>query len=322
MESGILYSLGAYYYSLLIFLMSSPNRESSPAAIEAAKKAYREQRSNSPMKLRETVILVFLFAIIMFRLIENPSTATLLYAAVSAVANFDGDIVRTINHEGEVESGVFTHRFVKVDKSFSGTPVNVTYHYVECGDADAEPILFFHGLGETWKVWKEVMKPFCKTHRAIAFDSEGMGQSSWPSLENEIPHTNLRTFYADVQMQAIDKLGIKRYNIVNFDYSFWSLLTLLKDYGDDRIIRYGKFQSTTGVEDIDRIPQAQFFKYAPGFMDLLFNSNPYALTRILYGKPLVKWPGLLTNSRVGTVAIDDSVIHDVLLTGSFGYSIS
>ena len=86
-----------------------------------------------------------------------------------------------------MEDGKFTHRFVKLNQTYSGRPVDVTYHVVECGDHNAEPIVYGHGLCENWRVWKKIMLEFCDTHRVIAYDSEGMGQSEWPNVLHDLP---------------------------------------------------------------------------------------------------------------------------------------
>ena len=95
------------------------------------------------------------------------------------------------------------------------------------------------------------MLPFCDSHYVVAVDSEGMGQSSWPHVLRDLPTENSRAFMADMTMGLFDKLGIKKFNLVVTDYSFWTTLPLLYDYGDI-VLRYAKFQSTVGVEDIAR----------------------------------------------------------------------
>lgn len=280
---------------------------------------YKDRPPNPTKFVREVVMFVIVLAIVGRKLFEDTTFTSLLYPQVSALFNFDSDIVPIKNFDGEVESEKFIHRFVDVRQSYRGVPVHVNYHYVECGKSDAEPIIFLHGLAETWKVWKDVMSPFCDNYHVIAFDSEGMGQSTWHDYDlgedSAIPWKgrDLRSFYGDVQMQAIKQIGIRRFNLVNFDYSFWSTLPLLHAFGPDTIIRFGKMQSTAGVEDPDRLPQAQIFMRAPEFADYLFNSNPYALARMLFGKPLLAWPGLLSNKRTGARPIDDDVFNEVIL---------
>jgi hypothetical protein len=71
-----------------------------------------------------------------------------------------------------------------------------------------------------------------------------------------------------------------------------------------------------GVEDPKRIPQAQFFLHAPSLMEALVGSNPYSLARVLFGKPLVSWPGLVANKRIANeAALPAEKFRDVILTG-------
>lgn len=95
------------------------------------------------------------------------------------------------------------------------------------------------------------MKPFCSSHYVVAVDSEGMGQSSWPHVLRDLPTNNSRAFMADMTKGLLNQLSIDKFNLVVTDYSFWTTLPLLRDYGDI-ILRYAKFQSTVGVEDISR----------------------------------------------------------------------
>ena len=43
------------------------------------------------------------------------------------------------------------------------------------------------------------------------------------------------------------------------------------------ILRYGKFQSTAGVEDESRVPQGKMMKWIPTVMDFVVNLNRYEM---------------------------------------------
>lgn len=189
-------------------------------------------------------VLLSVFVAFVYKLVNNPSIATMLYMVVSYTADFDADKPFVTNFDGEIEDGIFRHRFVHLNQTFTGKVVNATYHVVECGELSSEPIVFGHGLGENWRVWKKVMKEFCSTHRAIAYDSEGMGQSAWPNVKKDLPKGNSRTFMADMQMAMLNSIGVHRFNLVITDYSFWTTLAMLTDFGDV-VLRYGKFQSVS-----------------------------------------------------------------------------
>jgi pimeloyl-ACP methyl ester carboxylesterase len=54
-----------------------------------------------------------------------------------------------------------------------------TVNYVEIGTG--EPILFVHGIAGCWRNWLENLPYFGRTHRAIALDLPGFGDSPMPS---------------------------------------------------------------------------------------------------------------------------------------------
>jgi len=54
-------------------------------------------------------------------------------------------------------------------------------NYVEIGEG--EPIIFIHGIAGCWRNWLENLPYFSRTHRAIAIDLPGFGDSPMPSWE-------------------------------------------------------------------------------------------------------------------------------------------
>jgi pimeloyl-ACP methyl ester carboxylesterase len=54
-------------------------------------------------------------------------------------------------------------------------------NYVEIGEGD--PIIFIHGIAGCWRNWLENLPYFGRTHRAIAIDLPGFGDSPMPSWE-------------------------------------------------------------------------------------------------------------------------------------------
>lgn len=204
------------------------------------------QRPKSELlKFREMITLVVLFALIAFRMIESPIIAPVVYTLISAASGSDNSVEPIYNIEMEAEDE-FIHRFMDLECVDKDTPILVHSHYVECGQVGAEPIIFLHGLVGTWKLWADVMRPFCKTHRVIAFDLPGMGQSSWPA--ESVPH-DVVAFLADIQIRAISQLNIERFNLVSFDLSSRLALSFLHEYGEDRIIRYATVQAPIGNVD-------------------------------------------------------------------------
>ena len=75
-------------------------------------------------------------------------------------------------------------------------------NYAEIGAG--EPILFVHGLGGCWRNWLENLPHFGRTHRAIALDLPGFGDSPMPSWPIDMPN------YGRLIHDFCEKLGIDR----------------------------------------------------------------------------------------------------------------
>jgi pimeloyl-ACP methyl ester carboxylesterase len=75
-------------------------------------------------------------------------------------------------------------------------------NYAEIGEG--EPILFVHGLAGCWQNWLENLPHFGRTHRAIALDLPGFGESPMPSWTIDLPA------YGRLIHDFCEKLGIDR----------------------------------------------------------------------------------------------------------------
>jgi pimeloyl-ACP methyl ester carboxylesterase len=77
-----------------------------------------------------------------------------------------------------------------------------TVNYAEIGEG--KPILFVHGLAGCWQNWLENLPHFGRSHRAIALDLPGFGESPLPSWPVEMPA------YGRLLNDFCEKLGIDR----------------------------------------------------------------------------------------------------------------
>ena len=59
-------------------------------------------------------------------------------------------------------------------------------HVVDTG-GDKPPLLFIHGLGGVWQNWLLNIPAFMDTHRCIALDLPGFGESEMPREDISIP---------------------------------------------------------------------------------------------------------------------------------------
>ena len=75
-------------------------------------------------------------------------------------------------------------------------------NYAEIGEGD--PILFIHGIAGCWRNWLENLPYFGRTHRAIAIDLPGFGDSPMPSWEITMAN------YGRLVHDFCERLGIEK----------------------------------------------------------------------------------------------------------------
>lgn len=77
------------------------------------------------------------------------------------------------------------------------------------GRADAEPVLFLHGLRGFSGTWRQVAAALSADYRIIAYDQRGRGESDWDPLCNYYTDAYL----ADLEA-VIDRLALRRFALV------------------------------------------------------------------------------------------------------------
>jgi pimeloyl-ACP methyl ester carboxylesterase len=117
---------------------------------------------------------------------------------------------RPPNKDGDTEvldEVTFTHRFILGP----GDADVVNWRYVEAGPADAEAMVFLHGIPDSWYQWHHQMARLSASFRCIAVDLKGYGQS-------EKSTGDYRHEGASEQLFAmLQLLGIGRFNLVTHD---------------------------------------------------------------------------------------------------------
>lgn len=82
----------------------------------------------------------------------------------------------------------------------------VNVHFVEAGKGP--PLLFLHGLGGAWRDWSANLPAFAATHRVMALDFPGSGESDKPEVQYSIE------WLTDVVEKFLQKQKIDRVNLV------------------------------------------------------------------------------------------------------------
>lgn len=169
------------------------------------------------------------------------------------VAHFADVEPRAPNQDGDTETldGVtFTHHFVDAP----GDGEFVRWHYVECGEG--EPIVFLHGIPDSWYQWHHQMAALATTHRCIAVDLKGYGQSE--KRAGDYRHEGA----AEQLYTMLQQIGVDRFNLVAHDRG-----TVQGDFiaanHPESVLRYARGEQHLYHFNPKLAPQEEIFMNAP-----------------------------------------------------------
>ncbi len=157
------------------------------------------------------------------------------------------------DNDGDTETldGVtFTHHFVDAP----GDQETVRFHYVEAGQG--EPIVFLHGIPDSWYQWHHQMAALSTTHRCIAFDLKGYGQSE------KSPGDYRHEGAAEQLFGALQMIGVDRFNLVTHDRGTVQADFITANH-PQAVLRYGRGEQHLYHFHDDLAPQARMFAEAP-----------------------------------------------------------
>ena len=160
---------------------------------------------------------------------------------------------RAADEDGRTEmfDGVeFTHRFAEAPGDYE----SVTWHYVECGEG--EPIVFLHGIPDSWFQWVHQMAALSATHRCIAVDLKGYGQSDTKPGNYQHEGSSEHLF------ALLRQIGVDRFNLVTHDRG-----TVQGDFiaanHPESVLRYARGEQHLYHFNPALAPQGDIFKDAP-----------------------------------------------------------
>ena len=159
--------------------------------------------------------------------LQDPAKVALLHERIARLQDTPEPVP---NDDGEVEllgEVPATHRFVDAP----GDSELVRWHLVEAGAG--EPIVFLHGAPESWWEWHHQMEALAPTHRTIAVDLKGYGQSDKRTGDYR------QEGVAEQLLALLDELGLEEFNLVTHDRG-----TVVADYlaaaVPQRVLRYAR----------------------------------------------------------------------------------
>lgn len=174
------------------------------------------------------------------------------------------------NRDGDVEVLGTTravHRFVEAP----GDSGSVRWHFVEAGEG--EPVVLLHGMPDSWYMWHRQIDVLSKSHRVLAIDLKGFGQSE------KAPGDYRPEGVAEQLVALFDVLGLDRVNLATHDRG-----SVVADY--------------LGAEHPYRVR-----RYARGQQHLYhFNEGADARERLLHAPlsgPLLRVPSLVVATAYG-----------------------
>jgi pimeloyl-ACP methyl ester carboxylesterase len=148
---------------------------------------------------------------------------------------------------------------VKVEHKFAEAG-GVSWHYVEAGEG--EPVVFLHGLPESWFSWHYQIEAVSKQYRVIAVDLKGYGQSD----KRDGDYTAQGV--ANELIALFDAIGLDKFSLVTHDWG-----SVIGDYVagkiPDRIVKYIRMEAPVLKIDPAKHPQFELFKnqdFARGMM--------------------------------------------------------
>ncbi len=116
------------------------------------------------------------------------------------------------------------------------------YCVAEVGDGP--PLVLLHGLGGSIYDWRHLLRPLARTHRVIALDLLGAGESDMPEHEDYSISAQARRVKA-----VLDRLGVERATFVGNSYGGGIALRMAQDW-PERVERLVLINSVCYAEHI------------------------------------------------------------------------
>ncbi len=164
--------------------------------------------------------------------------ALLALALLSCTTPADKPSLGLMPRELKVE-----HKFVEAG--------GVKWHYVEAGEG--EPVVFLHGLPESWFSWHYQIDEVSKKYHVIAVDLKGYGQSD----KRDGDYTARGV--ANELIALFAAVGLERFSLVTHDWG-----SLIGDHiastVPDRIVKYVRMQAPVLKIVPTNHPQFELFK--------------------------------------------------------------
>ena len=159
-----------------------------------------------------------------------------------------------------------THRFVDAP----GDSETVRWHVVEAGPKDAPAVVFLHGVPDSWWQWHYVIEALAETHRCLAVDLKGYGQSDKRTGDYR------QAGVAEQLIALFDELGLGEFSLITHDRGTPPGDHIVANLGH-RVLRYGRGQQHLWHLNPALHPQEAMFT-SPAVYDVLSDAAGFVAT--------------------------------------------
>ena len=140
----------------------------------------------------------------------------------------------------------------------------VRLHAVETGDPNGRPILFIHGISQSWLSWRcQLRSDLQDEFRLIAIDLRGHGKSDKPADES---YKESKVWADDINA-VITTLELNEPILSGWSYGPLVMLDYVRHYGEDNIggMNFVSGVTKLGSEDAMMVLTPEFLSLVPGF---------------------------------------------------------
>lgn len=113
----------------------------------------------------------------------------------------------------------FEHRFATVD--------GIRLHHVVGGKDDGDAVVLLAGFPESWFAWRKIMPVLARSHRVVAPDLPGQGDSDRPLAGYDTQSL------ATAVHGLLQQIGLTRYALVAHDVGAWVAYPYAALFGDE-----------------------------------------------------------------------------------------
>lgn len=169
------------------------------------------------------------------------------------VAEFAHVQARESDKDGDTETldGVtFAHHFVEAPGDYD----MISWHYVEAGVGEA--IVFLHGIPDSWYQWHHQMAALSNTHRCIAVDLKGYGQSE------KAPGDYRHEGAGEQLYTMLQQIGINKFNLATHDRGTVQADFIVAKHPES-VLRYARGEQHLYHFNPVLAPQGEIFMNAP-----------------------------------------------------------